>query len=243
MEGGLEAIEAEAWDRVPQGRERPHTRQVAERLGVDLEPFKEQWRQVPGALEQEPPDPRQEALERGVMAALTVGTVALLVWLVVPGRSLRRTSLRSAQADLRPGPPPWVPKAPAGPYPVAGEVLPEAPVNEEGILVSMRAMDACEALVQTLDAKGDPAGEPMRHSLKVSDPWRMRVKGPFTLALNNAGVVAVEVAGKRIHHSRNVGEGWTGRFGPAGEWILPKEPPPQTALMPPETDPEPEESE
>ena len=85
------------------------------------------------------------------MSALTVGSVGLMLWLVVPGRSLRQGHDRPAQGEARAGPVPWVPKDPAGLFPVLGEVLPEAPLNDEGVLVTMRAMDTCEASIQGPD--------------------------------------------------------------------------------------------
>lgn len=221
----LEAVEEEDWRRIPPGRERPTTRQIADRLGLDVAAFAEQWRQVPGAAEQEPRDPRQEFLERILMSALTVGTAGLMLWLVVPGRSLRQEGPAARKGELAAGPAPWIPKDPAGPYPVVGEVLPEAPVTEEGALVSMRAMDACEARIQPGD--GQP---PLTRSLRVSEPWRLRVKGAFTLTLDNAGVVALEVAGRRIRHGRNVGEAWSGQFGDNGAWLIPEE---ATGRIPP----------
>lgn len=228
----LEAVELEAWHRIPPGRERPTTRQIAERLGVDVGSFSEQWRQLPGVPEAEPPDPRRELLERILMGGLTVGSAGLLLWLVVPGRSLKRAQVRPEVREMRASPALWVPKDPAGPYPVVGEVLPEIPVNEEGILVLLRAVDACEAQLQ------GPGPELLRRSLRVSEPWRLRVKGPFTLTLDNAGVVAVEVAGRRIRHGRNVGEAWSGAFGAAGEWVVPEPEAPKTPPTAPETDPE-----
>jgi len=235
----LEAVELEAWDRLPEGRERPHTRQIAERLGVDLGSFPDQWRQLPGVQDQEPPDPRQESIERILMSALTVGSVGLLLWLVVPGRSLRQGRVQPQQGEVHTGPSPWVQKDPASSFPVVGEVLPEAPLNEEGILVSMRALDACEAVIQGPEALGQTSASPsaiQHRSLRVSEPWHLRVKGPFTLSLDNAGVVALEVAGRRIRHGRNVGEAWTGRFEANGEWDVPPPPEPLSPPTAPETD-------
>lgn len=229
----LEAVEAEAWDRLPPGRERPHTRQIADRLGVDLGSFSEQWNQLPGALEQEAPDPRRESLERVLVSAITVGSLALLFWLVVPGPSLKRESRPDKVGEVETVPAPWVPQDPAGPYPVVGEVLPEVPVNGEGVLITMRAMDACQASIQSQDG----AGSELKRGLRVSEPWRLRVKGPFTISLDNAGVVALEVAGRHIRHGHTVGEPWQGRFGANGDWIVPAESAPQNPPTAPETDP------
>jgi hypothetical protein len=103
---------------------------------------------------------------------------------------------------------------------VLGELLPEAPLNEQGILVSLRAMDTCEVKLES--GVGEP---PQARTLRVSEPWRFRVKGPFSLALDNAGVVNVEVAGQRIPHGQNVGEAWTGQFDAEGHWLRPPQPP------------------
>jgi transcriptional regulator with XRE-family HTH domain len=237
----IEAVEAEAWARLPPGRERPTTRQIAERLGVDLGSFPEQWSQLPGSLEQELPDPKREALERVLVSAITVGSAALLLWLVVPGPSLKRDNRIEPPREADTAPAQWVPKDPAGPYPVVGEVLPEVPVNEEGVLISMRAMDTCEAVIQGLpqgpqDLQG-ASGTAQRRTLRISEPWRLRVKGPFTISLDNAGVVALEVAGRRVRLGRTVGEPWEGRFGPLGEYLAPPEAAPQNPPSAPETDP------
>ena len=58
----------------------------------------------------------------------------------------------------------------------------------------------------------------------IAEPWRLRVKGPFTLLLDNAGVVNVEVAGRRIPHGQSVGETWAGRFDGEGRWLRPAPP-------------------
>jgi hypothetical protein len=50
------------------------------------------------------------------------------------------------------------------------------------------------------------------------------VKGAFSLFLENAGVVNVEVAGLRIPHGQSVGETWTGRFDAEGRWLKPAPP-------------------
>ena len=221
----LEAIEAEAWGRVPPGRERPYTRQIALRLGLDPAAFSDRWGQLPGAPDQEPADPRREHLERILMGALTGGTMLLVLWLVVPGRNLRHPAAQVPILAERAAPARWVPSEPAGPYPVVGEVLPEVPVNEEGVLVALRAQDACSA---TVARDGDPAV--LQRSLRTSDAWRLRVKGPFSISLDNGGVAQLDVAGRRIRVGTALGQPWTGRFGENGAWIVPepvvsKEPP------------------
>ena len=231
----LEAIEQEEWEKLPPGLERPVTRQVALRLGVEPERFAESWEAVPGPAEGDPPDPRRDLLERFVMAFLTLGSVGLLLWLVVPGPRIRTGALTgpNRSADLVHAPvflPP-----PAQPYPVLGEVLPEAPLNEAGALILLRALDACVARIDS------DAGSESR-VLQVSEPWRLRVAGAFTLRLENAGVVKVEVAGKPILHGQSVGEAWVGRFGPDGQWQRAAPGEPKTKPSAPETDPDPDEA-
>ncbi len=224
----IEAIEGDDWASLPPGRPRPLARQLAERLGVDLEFHTGAFQIVPGVPELEPSDPRRERLERVVMGVLTVASALVVVWLVVPGPRLGRKPVPSylttlPKATLPPPPPPSI-----SPYPVLGELLPEAPLNEQGALLSLRAMDTCEVRIEPQPEIGGP---PVSRTLHVSEPWRLRVKGPFTLSLENAGVVDVEVAGRRIPHGQSVGEAWTGRFDAQGRWlrpgppVLPKDPP------------------
>ncbi|HEY3271147.1 MAG TPA: helix-turn-helix transcriptional regulator [Geothrix sp.] len=228
----IEAIEADDWAALPPGRPRPLARQLAERLGVDLDFHTGAFQTVPGVRELVPPDPRQERLERLVMGLLTVASVLVAAWLVVPGPSLGRkpspTYLSALPKTTLPPPP-----APStSPYPVLGELLPEAPLNDQGALISLRSMDTCEV---RLESSPDSGGPPQTHTLRVSEPWRLRVKGPFTLSLDNAGVVNVEVAGVRIPHGQNVGEAWSGRFDAEGHWLRPAPPPvPAPASQPPD---------
>lgn len=227
----LNALEDEQWEKVPPGRERPLVRLVAKKTGLDLELHREAFDQVPGGVEQEPHDPKRESMERVLMGAISVGSLALLAWLVVPGRGLR-SRVPAAQTSAPKGPRvAYVPQTIKGPFPVLGEVLPEAPINEEGILVGVRAMDTCEA---TLTSESGTA----KHSLRVSEPWSLRVKGAFTLTLDNAGVVEVEVAGRRVPLYKNVGESWTGSFGPDGVLVLPPKPKVETIPTAPETEPD-----
>lgn len=232
----IEAIESDDWAALPPGRPRPLARQLADRLGVDLDIHTGAFHTVPGALEVEPPDPRQERLERVVMGLLTLASVLLVLWLVVPGPRLGQKAPSSyltalPRASLPPPPPPST-----SPFPVLGEMLPEAPINEQGILLSLRALDTCEVRLEPDPAIG---GGPQSRTLRVSEPWSLRVKGPFVLSLDNAGVVSVEVAGVRIPHGQNLGEAWTGRFDAEGRWQRP----PQPATEPRVAEPEPPDDE
>ncbi|HXC17828.1 MAG TPA: helix-turn-helix domain-containing protein [Holophagaceae bacterium] len=241
----LAAIESDDWDAVPPGRERPLARQLAARLRMDLDHHPDALGLVPGGGQEAADDPRLERLERGAMVAVGLGSLALLAWLVIPGPSLRGHS-GAAWLDITPQRmvPPPPPKA-DGPNPVLGELLPEAPITTEGILVSLRAQDACEAEVVGAD------GAKLARSLQVSDPWKLRVKAPFQLSLSNAGVVQVEVAGKPVATGASVGQPWSGRFDENGVWRRPRpqpvpaepltqEPAPEQPPAPPDgTEPEP----
>lgn len=235
----IEAIEADDWAALPPGRPRPLARQLAERLGVDLEVHTGAFHTVPGGQEHEAPDPRQERLERVVMGLLTLASTLLVAWLVVPGPRLGRKApanpLAALQGNALPPPPP----PSQAPYPVLGDMLPEAPINEQGILVSLRSLDACEARLEPDPATG---GQPQARALRISEPWRLRMRGPFTLSLDNAGVVNVEVAGIRIPHGQSVGEPWVGRFDDQGRWLRPPRPDPEPVPGPPEPPEDPDET-
>lgn len=235
----LDAIEREDWSAVPPGRERPLVRQLMERLGIDPTACPAAWEKLPGGLEQEAPDPKKDRLERILTGAISFAALALLLWLILPGPNIKRSIQEAKSTRARE---PWSPKAPGSPsaYPVLGELLPEAGVTAEGVLVSLRAVDACEARI-----KG-PQTE-LNRTLRISEPWKLRVPGPFTLTLSNAGVVDVEVAGRRVRHPGGVGEAWTGEFSGNGQMVLPQPPASEMAPSAPETDedssPEPEGAE
>ena len=230
----IEAIEANDWAALPPGRSRPLARQLAGRLGVDLDFHTGAFQTVPGAREWVPPDPRQERLERVVMGLLSAASALVVLWLVVPGPSLGLTSPPSYLTTLPRAAPPPPPPPSTEAYPVLGELLPEAPLNEQGVLVSLRSVDTCEVRLEPLPESGEPV---LVRTLRISEPWRLRVKGPFALMLDNAGVVNVEVAGRRIPHGQNVGEAWSGRFNAEGRWLRP--PPPPSAPPTPLTLPKP----
>jgi hypothetical protein len=232
----LNAMESDDWKQFPPGRERPLARLVAQKVGLDLDACPEAFQGLPGGVEQDAPDPRRESLERMLMGAISLSSIALLAWLVIPGRGLRSKVVPVEPAPVQTASAPLPPAQPMGPFPVLGEVLPEPPITEEGIRVNLRAIDTCEAEITN-------AGGVLKQSLHVSEPWKLRVKGPFTLSLDNAGVVEVEVAGRRINHGRIVGESWTGTFEADGSLQLP--PKPKTEIPPtaPETEPEAESTE
>jgi transcriptional regulator with XRE-family HTH domain len=223
----IEAVEAEEWHRLPKGRERPHTRLIAEHLGVDLNLFLEQWDKLPGSIERITPDRDRRFLDRVLVISIIVFSIILLFWLVVPGPNLKRPIRMAASGHeiSLTTPQFWFSKEQVSLYPVAGEVLPEVPVNSDGVIVSMRAMDTCEAVIKQCKNTGTHHHPgtlfEQRHTLLVSEPWCLRVKGPFTIFLENAGVVTIEVAGRRVRHGCTVGESWSGQFGSNGGWYIP----------------------
>lgn len=234
----LEAVEAEAWERIPPGQERPMVRQMAALLACDLDAHREAFARVPGEPAEEGPDPRQSRLERHATFVLGLALVGALAWLLKPGEGLRA----QPEGAARPQPSrAWMAgERPRQPFPVLGEALPEAPVTEEGILVYLRVQDLCRIQVSS------GAGE-VTHEVHPGTPWQGRVKGPFRLALDNAGVGVLHVAGRRIAHGRPVGEGWSGSFDAQGLWLqapLPQAPEATPAAAPePLKDPEdPQES-
>lgn len=227
------ALEEGRWKALPQGGVRPLARQMAERLGVDLTQHVEAFEALPGLPEPPPVDPRREKQERWAVAGLSLLSLAMLGWLLVPGPSLRQAKARPTWLTENPGPyiPPPIPPKDV-PYPVLGELLPEAPVNEEGTLVVLRAQDQARALVE------GEGGLKLEQALRVSDPWKLRLKGPFVLKVENAGVVRVEVAGRAVDHGATVGDSWEGRFDEKGAlW----RPPPPKVEPEPEAKEEPEE--
>ncbi len=225
----LQAVEEERWDVIPPGQERPMVRQMAERLECSLEAFPEAWATVPGEVEQEPPDPRQIKLERAMTALVALGSVLVLVWLLMPGKDLKRGAVPPPRKVAQQGAFIQPQGVTDQPFAVLGEAIPEAPVTAEGVLVILRAIDAGTARIE--------AGEQrLEQALRVSEPWRVRVRGPFTLILDNAGVTMVEVAGRPVRHGRHVGETWSGTFDAQGTWVLPPAPVPtgNPDTLPPE---------
>lgn len=227
----LQAVEEERWEAIPPGQERPMVRQMAARLELGLEACPDAWDTVPGEVEPDPPDPRQLRLERIVSTVLAAGSILVLAWLLVPGRDLKQGPRRPDRKPTTAGATAPAPGSPAGPYPVLGEAIPEAPITEEGILVILRAIDVCTARIEAGDQR-------MEQVLRISEPWRVRVRGPFTLSLDNAGVVVVEVAGRPVRHDRHVGETWSGNFDILGQWILPPVPEVKPDTLAPEPIPD-----
>jgi len=230
-------LEGDGWDTLPSGQARPLARQMARRLEIDLDACREAFDRLPGGLDGDAIDPADDRIERIVMAALTVGCAGLLAWLVIPGRNLRQGALPPGRTEATPAPAQAMATSGAPQaFPVLGEVLPEAPRTEEGTLVGIRVLDAC-----TAHLVGD--GFDRSRELRVSEPWLLRIKGPFTLSLDNAGVATVEVGGRRIRHGQSVGEPWTGRFSADGQWLRAAPPVLEAATVPETSGKAPDEKE
>lgn len=211
----LEAVEAEDWRRIPPGQERPMVRQMAAHLGCDLVSHDQAFARVPGEGPEEGSNPRQQRVERMATLVLGLASLGALAWLLIPGgalRSLPRNVARPAGQRA------WIAgERPRQPYPVLGEALPEAPVSEEGALIYLRVQDACQIRIQ------GPSGE-VHQAVRPESPWQTRLKGPFQITLDNAGVAVLHVAGRRVNHGRAVGEAWTGAFDAQGIWLQPVPP-------------------
>lgn len=211
----LDAIENENWDKVPPGRQRPLVLRIAEHLELDPGALDATWKHVPSNIPVQTPHPKRAKLERLFTFLLGIGSIFLLFWLLVPVRKLKSDEKAIHMPIPERVTTLWVPQKKPGPFPVMGELIPEKPINEEGILVILRALEPCQALILS-------QGTTQRHPLHVSVPINLRVKGPFSLNLDRAGSVKVEVAGKRISHGRSILESWTGEFDDLGNWMLPK---------------------
>lgn len=231
----IEAVEAEDWHRLPKGRERTYIKLIAERLGVDLDLFAEQWGQMPGTVERVSSGHNHNFLEKLLASVVTVCSLILLLWLVVPGPNLKRPLSAPGKESIPATLPYLAAKERISLYPVAGEALPEVPVNVDGVIISIRAMDTCQATIkQCKNTSNFKDCFEEKRTLIVSEPWRLRVRGPFTIFLDNAGVVVIEVAGRRILTGCTVGESWSGHFGVNGEWLVPadKSPKPHVYTAP-----------
>ncbi|MDR0498318.1 MAG: hypothetical protein LBH03_01125, partial [Holophagales bacterium] len=156
--------------------------------------------------------PNNPKLERIVTVAMVTATLAMLAWLLIPAKGIVQIAAKNESAVGQRG---ILLQKPVSdqPYPVLGEFFPESPINTDGVLVSLRATDTCVARI-VMESEQEQT-----QVLRMSEPWKLRVKGPFVLHLDNGGVVAVEIAGSVIHHNSGVGHQWSGRFDSLGNWI------------------------
>jgi len=212
----IELIEACDWSDIPSDKAYELAVSVARRLGLDLDNYYVDRAFFFGDLEEK--DTRHDDLrrERIVMTAMVIATIAMLAWLLIPADDISQPAVKENSINM-PQNTAWQRPASDQPYPVLGEVAPEIPITEDGALISLRATDSCNAIIVT------ERGQEQTQVLRMSEPWKLRIKGAFELRLDNAGVVAVEVAGQKIQHGAGVGQYWSGVFDARGVWQRPRQ--------------------
>ena len=213
----LEAIEALDWSEIPADRAYEMSVVIARRLGLDLDNYYVDRAFFFGDINEQDTRPRDMRREKIAMFSMTTAAVAMLCWLLIPAPDISGVATKENTAAVTHGSV-WKKPPSDMAYPVLGEVFPESPITNDGALVSLRATDTCEARITT------DKGQELEQTLRMSEPWKLRVKGSFTLHLDNAGVVAAEVAGVKIVHGAGVGQQWSGAFDDHGNWVQPKKP-------------------
>jgi len=207
----IKAVEAGEWTSENYSEEYALAMQMAKRLGIDFERYIGLESSLDDLFEAKsrPINPRSE---KAIMVAMTIGVVAMLGWLLIPAKDISRTADNGPQAQSADYAI-WRKPESDQKYPVLGEVFPEPPITSDGVLISLRATDTCEAHILIEE------GQEHVQVLRTSEPWKLRVKGAFSLSLENAGVVAVEIAGAKVQHGAGVGQAWSGSFDALGNWI------------------------
>jgi len=207
----IKSVEMGEWTSDNYSEEYALAMHMAKRLGIDFDRYigiESSLDDLFGAKSR-PANPRSE---RAIMVAMTVGVVIMLAWLLIPATDISRAANNGPQAQGAYNAV-WRKPDSNQKYPVLGEVFPEPPITSDGVLIRLRATDTCETRIVTED------GQVYDQILRTSEPWKLRVKGAFSLSLENAGVVAIEVAGTNIHHGVGVGQPWSGSFDAFGNWI------------------------
>jgi transcriptional regulator with XRE-family HTH domain len=217
----IRSIEANDWSEVPSGGEYPLVLLIAKRLDIDLRNHPVSKSSFIDSYAVNEIQPGSLVRERVVMVVMTIAVVLVLAWLLIPAKGLvqysdKDTQKTAATATF------WQKPDSDQPYPVLGEVFPESPITADGVLISLRATDFCNARI-VIENRHE-----QNQTLRMSEPWKLRIQGPFVLSLDNAGVVVVEIAGHRIQHGVGVGQQWSGSFDSNGNWLrpLPRRPPP-----------------
>jgi transcriptional regulator with XRE-family HTH domain len=213
----LESIEALDWSDIPSDRAYDLSVAIARRLGLDLDNYYVDRAFFFGDINEKDTRPRDMRREKVVMVTMTTAAVATLCWLLIPANDISAVAAKESQAATA-HVSVWKKTQSDLTYPVLGEVFPESPITKDGALVSLRATDTCDARIVT------DRGQELEQTLRMSEPWKLRVKGAFSLHLDNAGVVAAEVAGVKIAHGAGVGQQWSGAFDDHGNWLQPKKP-------------------
>jgi transcriptional regulator with XRE-family HTH domain len=214
----LEAIEALDWSDIPSDRAFDLSVAIAKRLGLDLDNYYVDRASFFGDINEKDTRPRDARREKAVMVTMTTATVAVLCWLLIPANDISAVAAKEGPAAATHASV-WKKSQSDLTYPVLGEVFPESPITRDGALLSLRATDTCEARIVM------ERGHELEQTLRMSEPWKLRVKGAFSLHLDNAGVVAAEVAGVKISHGAGVGQQWSGAFDDRGNWLQPKKHP------------------
>jgi transcriptional regulator with XRE-family HTH domain len=217
----IQSIEANDWSEVPSGREYPLVLVIAKRLNIDLRNHPVSKSSFIDSYAVNEIQPSTLIRERIVMVVMTIAVVLVLAWLLIPAKGLVQYSDKDTQ-KVPISSTFWQKPDSDQPYPVLGEVFPESPITTDGVLISLRATDFCNARI-VMENRHE-----QNQTLRMSEPWKLRIQGPFVLSLDNAGVVVVEIAGQRIQHGVGVGQQWSGSFDSSGNWLrpLPRRPPP-----------------
>jgi transcriptional regulator with XRE-family HTH domain len=208
---GIKTVEIGEWTSDNYSEEYALAMRMAKRLGIDFDRYvgiESSLDDLFGAKA----GPINPHSERAIMVVMTIGAVAMLAWLLIPAKDISRAADNDPQAQSA-SHAVWRKPVSDQKYPVLGEVFPESPITSDGVLISLRATDTCETRIAAED------GQVHAQVLRTSEPWKLRVKGAFYLFLENAGVVAVEIAGAKIQHGAGVGQSWSGSFDALGNWI------------------------
>jgi DNA-binding XRE family transcriptional regulator len=208
---GIESVETGEWTSDNYSEEYALAMLMAKRLGIDFDRYIGMESSLDALFEAKTHaiHPRSE---KAIMVGMTTGVVAMLAWLFIPAKDISRAAYNGPQAQSA-NQAVWHKPDSDQKYPVLGEVFPESPITSDGVLISLKATDTCETRIIVED------GQVHDQVLRMSEPWKLRVKGAFFLSLENAGVVALEVAGANIQHGAGVGQPWSGSFDALGNWI------------------------
>ena len=220
----LEAIERGDWSGLASESAYGLAVAVGGRLGLDLGAHSIDRAFFFGGMKDGSAHPKDRMREKTVLFVLAAGAALMLAWLLVPAKDMVQTP-RMERAPKPAGEAIWQRPAADLPYPVLGEVFPEAPISRDGVLITIRATDVCNARIET------GAGQARSQSLSMSRPWKLRVVGAFQLHLDNAGVVSVEVAGTKIPLGAGVGQAWSGSFDASGHRLQAPKPAPPAWLF------------
>lgn len=210
----VEAIELEEWHRLPIGKEQYYVALIAKFLDVDINIFASSWDQLL-ETEKETIDPYKESLEKVLVTTIMICSIVLLFWFVIPGPNLKRASGKisdSLEIDIKSSHYNIKDHCKNALYPVIGEITNVSHDNGD-VLVVLRAIDNCEVIVK------NKTGTEQKYQLAASKTLNLRFQEAFTITLNNANAIILEVAGHRIYHS-NINKPWIGEFNKFGQYMV-----------------------